>query len=484
MKKLVLSLVLCFVFTVAALSAQAVVYPIGYYEFNDGVKFAGDETLDLGYATDPIEPNGLIFSDGLLHGNATIVDDTGGNGKGASKVLSYTRDAVGGVICQELSKYNNPGSITVAAWVKLSSGDVYPPFVEKYQSFKLAAVRQSYFDFYGSGVSMRDTDGVSLTGSDTWHHVVGTFDSTTGAAYLYLDGGEVESDLIGNTDFRASDNLMVIGGTIYDTVRVADCKIDEVAVYNVALSAAEVLDIYTNGTASYFARGHSPANGEGLGTPPATLSWSNSTSATASAAVWYGTDPQSAGTVLGDDTLLNTSATIPEILVADNTYYWAVNETEPNGIPGRMVSFTVLSNLPPVADAGPDQEVWLTAGTVDVSLDAGGSSDDGNPAPLEYAWTEVIPSGTLDFDNASSETPTATITAAGTYTINLNASDTELSDDDQVVIIVHADACAHAQNQPGFAWKDGDVDNDCDVDLIDFAAVAADWLACYGSDCP
>ncbi len=481
MRNLVTIIVLCFVFSVGTQSAQAVddpnaLYPIGFYEFNELDKVAGDITLDLGTSVHP-------FSDGLLHGNATIVDDAGGNGKGASRVLSYTRDAVGGAICQELAKYNNPGSITVAAWAKLSSGDVYPPFVEKFHSFKLAAVRQSHFSFWGKGITMRDVDGTHLTGSDTWHHLVGTFDSATGAAYLYLDGGEVEFDLTGNLPFFSNDNLMVIGGTIYDTVRVGTCKIDEVAIYDVALDADDVLNLYQNGPMMDKAHSHSPFNAEEFAATavPTTLSWTNSIRAISSAAVWFGTDPESAGTVLGDDTLLNTSATIPEILVAGNTYYWAVDDTEPNDIPGRMVSFEIVTNVIPEANAGDDQEVWLTAGSVEVQLDGSGSFDDGTPAALVYTWTEVTPSGNLGFDNASSETPTATITAAGTYTLNLNASDTELSDDDTVTITVYADACAHAQAQQVFAWKDGDVDHDCDVDRDEVPDGGVDWIAVYAS---
>ena len=63
MRSLLLTIILCLAFLVTTLSAQAALdpnttYPIGYYEFNELDKVAGDITLDLG------DPN---FSDGLIH---------------------------------------------------------------------------------------------------------------------------------------------------------------------------------------------------------------------------------------------------------------------------------------------------------------------------------------------------------------------------------------------------------------------------------
>ncbi len=430
--------VVCLLFVFSGGSMQAAMdpdttYPIGYYEFNELGQASGDVTLDMGFSTNPA-------SDGLLHGNAVIASDTGGNGKGASKVLSYTGDAIGGVICQELAKYNNPGSISVAAWIKLSSNDIYPPFVQKYHSFKLAATRDANFDFYGRGLSMRGT--TSLTNSDTWHHVVATYDSATGAGYLYVDGVEEQSDPSA-ADFAANDNLMVIGGTIYDVVRLATCKIDDVAVYDVALDSATITDIYNSGPAMDKAHGHSPFNAEGfdLAAPPTTLSWTNSRNATASAAVWFGTNPGSAGTVLGNDTLLNTSATIPETLVIGTTYYWRVDETQPSALPGRMVSFEILpANATPDVDAGLDREVWLAEGTIDVVLD-GAVIDDGNPGPYTVQWSEISGPGTASVivpDDA--EDAIATMTEAGTYVLQLAAYDGEKTGTDTVEIIVHDEA--------------------------------------------
>ena len=76
--------------------------------------------------------------------------------------------------------------------------------------------------------------------------------------------------------------------------------------------------------------------------------------------------------------------------------------------------------------------------------------------------------------------PTAELTAdtAGTYQVQLTAIDSEGSEDSDIVSIsVAEDACQAAQNAPD--WVDFnyfDTDQDCDVDLVDFAAFAGQWL--------
>ena len=81
--------------------------------------------------------------------------------------------------------------------------------------------------------------------------------------------------------------------------------------------------------------------------------------------------------------------------------------------------------LPPVANAGPDQNVSTGA---TVSLNGSGSSDpDGGPSPLSYSWSQLSgPSVTLNNPNTATPTftPGGTSTAArGTlHTIAIKAS--------------------------------------------------------------
>lgn len=107
---------------------------------------------------------------------------------------------------------------------------------------------------------------------------------------------------------------------------------------------------------------------------------------------------------------------------------------------------TAARNLPPVADAGPDQTV--TAGTV-VSLNGAGSADPNTSQTITFRWLQVGgPSVTLSDTDAA--TPTSTVVNPGEYTFELTVSDGRLSDTDTVVITVGA-----APNDPPLADANG-----------------------------
>jgi len=90
-------------------------------------------------------------------------------------------------------------------------------------------------------------------------------------------------------------------------------------------------------------------------------------------------------------------------------------------------------NQPPVANAGPDQNV--TVNTL-VTLDGGGSSDpDGGPSPLGYSWSQLSgPAVTLS--GAGTASPSFTPTVTGAYAFRLAVSDGALTDTDDVTVNV------------------------------------------------
>ena len=111
-----------------------------------------------------------------------------------------------------------------------------------------------------------------------------------------------------------------------------------------------------------------------------------------------------------------------ELLVNDGTV-----ESDPDTV---TIS---TQNSKPVADAGPDQDVFVTD---TVQLDGMGSNDvDGDP--LMYDWTllSVPQDSTATFDDPTSETPSFEVDKAGTYVGQLIVNDgTEDSDPDTVTI--------------------------------------------------
>ena len=85
--------------------------------------------------------------------------------------------------------------------------------------------------------------------------------------------------------------------------------------------------------------------------------------------------------------------------------------------------------------------------------------EDGNPAEAAQATSFVT------------DTP-------GTYTIALSAIDTAGQEDfAETTVTVYADACTLAQDAGGWqGFNEYDKDMDCDVDLLDFAEFAKQWL--------
>jgi hypothetical protein len=88
-------------------------------------------------------------------------------------------------------------------------------------------------------------------------------------------------------------------------------------------------------------------------------------------------------------------------------------------------------NIPPIANAGPDQNVGVGAA---VTLNGTGSSDpDAGPSALTYAWSQVSgPAVTIT--NPTQATASFTAAVAGTYVFQLQVSDGAASATDQVSV--------------------------------------------------
>jgi hypothetical protein len=91
-------------------------------------------------------------------------------------------------------------------------------------------------------------------------------------------------------------------------------------------------------------------------------------------------------------------------------------------------------NMPPVANAGPDQSITLPANTVTLN---GSATDDGQPnGSITYSWKKLSGSGKVTFGDASQAVTTAQFSKTGTYTLQLTANDGQLSATDTIVITV------------------------------------------------
>ncbi|WP_281613458.1 Ig-like domain-containing protein [Flammeovirga sp. SubArs3] len=112
-----------------------------------------------------------------------------------------------------------------------------------------------------------------------------------------------------------------------------------------------------------------------------------------------------------------------------------------------------LSYDVPVADAGEDQVVDISAGSF--SLDGSNSSDPGNNS-LTYVWTQVYGASVIEFEGETTSTPTLGNLVEGEYLVQLTVDNGEYSNSDVIKLIVTADGKI-APTVQLTAPKDGDI---------------------------
>jgi Tol biopolymer transport system component len=248
--------------------------------------------------------------------------------------------------------------LTIEAWVKLNS---MPPRIERFVSIwgEKAVLRYDggngpgqlhfYMVIDGLGRHIR-VNNVLLTG--VFYHVAGTYDGSV--MRLYLDGVDVGSLAVAGT-------VGVGGGVLLSTSgEPLDGLLDEAAIYNRALSSAEIQAIYFAGSfgkCKTFAQLPAPAlvsptNGA-TGIPPSpTFEWSAVAGAT-SYRLQVSNDSTFSSIVIDQWNLTSTSQAISGLSIS-RTYYWRVNATDagPASDWSLVWNFTTLggSVFSPTAD--------------------------------------------------------------------------------------------------------------------------------------
>ena len=116
-------------------------------------------------------------------------------------------------------------------------------------------------------------------------------------------------------------------------------------------------------------------------------------------------------------------------------------------------------NLPPTANAGPDQAV--ATGTL-VTLSGSGSDPDGGPGPLTFAWSRVSgPAATIN--NANQAVATVTPATAGTYVFRLTVGDGAATATDDVTVTASSPGGTAAFDATLQAPRCASVGSSCDT---------------------
>ena len=152
-----------------------------------------------------------------------------------------------------------------------------------------------------------------------------------------------------------------------------------------------------------------------------------------------------AGLVVGHydrNTFFNQGGVGSDITRFDNQQY-AIN------LFGFMANFEA-ANQPPEVEAGGDQSVTLTNGTVTVNLSAT-VSDDGLPADpgaVSTTWSVLTGPGGASFGDASASATAATFDRVGEYVLEVAASDGALRESDTLVVTVDGRESASTHSLP------------------------------------
>ncbi len=143
---------------------------------------------------------------------------------------------------------NSLTRISVSAWVRPTSG-TRQDFVSKwgsinYQYVLLQGVTASRFQFYISTTSSNaigSGDSTTVISAGVWYHVVGTYDGST--VRLFVNGTlENSTSHSGNLSASTQNNLIGKSG---DALFAG--QLDDVTIFNTALTANEVREIYRLG---------------------------------------------------------------------------------------------------------------------------------------------------------------------------------------------------------------------------------------------
>ncbi|RIK78315.1 MAG: hypothetical protein DCC68_15600 [Planctomycetota bacterium] len=156
----------------------------------------------------------------------------------------------------DLGLFHPGDSVTVEAWVNLSSaapaGTFHAAVARWDGSYELDVANSELANFVVRNDA--NTFGVAASGAgvtrDAWHHLVGVFDS--GNVTVFLDGVQGTTQAVGGVlqDAGPVPDRILIGGTRSGTVSSFNFNgsIDEVAIYNYALSPAQVSAHYNAGS--------------------------------------------------------------------------------------------------------------------------------------------------------------------------------------------------------------------------------------------
>ena len=278
-----------------------------------------------------------------------------------------------------------------------------------------------------AGTNYVELGGATTITTNTWHHMAFTFKANDASGLrLYVDGVEDASSpaSTANIDLIEGNSVPVMVGAIRDTPsNFLNGSIDEVRIYNRALTTGEILDLYNEGTTpDTDAPVISNVQASNVTASQATITWN--TDEVSTSQVEYGLD-----TNYGNSTSLNANLVISHSVVLENlspatTYHFRVisadaseNEStsQDNIFTTTVVTYSITASAGSrgqISPSGITQVVSGASQTYNIAADTG-----------YFIWDVLIDGSSIGAANSYSFTGvTSNHTIVASFGIEIEAS--------------------------------------------------------------
>jgi hypothetical protein len=226
-----------------------------------------------------------------------------------------------------------------------------------------------------------------------------------------------------------------LGNTDVNGTRALTGDLDEVRIYDAALTDSEILSLYQNlpvtadaGSDQTVFRDSTPLQGRVFSDNPFTRRF-------AATSLWsVASAPSGASPVIAAPDMPATSASLPE----PGIYVFQLTAFSDFGVVTDTVSVTRLA-VEPLVNAAPSViPLWNVTNTVlgAAAPLAATVTDDGIPGPVRLRWRKVSGPGAVFFDNPYTNATAALFSTNGTYVVRLEAADGAASNTADITVAV------------------------------------------------
>jgi len=168
------------------------------------------------------------------------------------------------VVLPNESQFHFADAMTVACWIKVKAFDQPRQAIVSKGTWKLVrAMNTNTLAFQCNGVTLNNEEAVNNRGvegnvnvnDDQWHHIAGVYDGSK--IYLYIDG-ILDKSLMASGKIANRKHNVCIGRDANTEKRARNFRgwIDDVAIFDNALSEKEIARLYKLGGASFIPKGY------------------------------------------------------------------------------------------------------------------------------------------------------------------------------------------------------------------------------------